>query len=177
MTSVSACSVRLSSPARLTLMPIGTTAASSARRGASSTTRPEPSRMGRSLKISPLMLFQVSSDGWSWLAAVWAFARDDPAKFGGPAKHNAAIKAGTITLEKIDMVEFRFHKEAAMNLSENPLCGKARSFPFEFAKRRNDVARTIFIEQLPLRLLASPGHLRRPGERYALGNQIAHFPG
>ena len=28
-----------------------------------------------------------------------------------PAKHSAAIKTGTITLEKIDMVEFLFHHE------------------------------------------------------------------
>ena len=75
------------------------------------------------------------------------------------------------------MVEFRFHNEAAVSLSENPLCGKARSFPFEFTERGNDVARTIFVEQLPLRLLASPGRLRRLGQRCALGNQVAHFPG
>src|SRR4030088_2128670 len=73
------------------------------------------------------------------------------------------------------MVEFRFHNEAARNLSENPQCGKARSFPFEFAERRNDVARTIFVEQLPLRLLASPVNFCRLGERYPSDNQIAHF--
>jgi hypothetical protein len=37
-------------PAKLTRMPIGTTAASSARRGASRTTRPEPSRIGTILE-------------------------------------------------------------------------------------------------------------------------------
>jgi hypothetical protein len=66
------------------------------------------------------MLFQVSSDGWSWLAGLCAFAGDDPAGFSGPAKHSADIKAGAITLEKIDMVEFLSRNEAATKLPENP---------------------------------------------------------
>jgi hypothetical protein len=56
------------------------------------------------------MLFQVSSEGWSWPEGA-----DCACAFGGPAKQSTAIKGAitlenVITLENIDMVEFHFHR-------------------------------------------------------------------
>ena len=179
ITSVSDCSVRLSSPAKLTRMPIGTTAASSARRGASRTTRPEPSRMGRSLKISPLMLFQVSSEGWSE-AAARCCARAPPA---APARQSAAIRAGTITLEKIDMVEFRFHHETAANLSEKrhrqaaaspaPGAHSHSSSPNAAMTLREPYSSNSFHRDCSLR----PASLAALVRGVSLGDQAAHFAG
>ncbi len=63
ITSVRRRSERWSRSGITTRIEIGTIAASSARRGASSNTSPDPSRIGRPLKMSSRTLFQVSSDG------------------------------------------------------------------------------------------------------------------
>jgi hypothetical protein len=73
------------------------------------------------------MLFQVSSEGWSWADAADCATPDRTRPAGDTARQSVAIKAGTITLEKIDMVEFPFHHEAVANLSEPPASGKPSS--------------------------------------------------
>src|SRR5271163_5067805 len=97
ITSVRERIERLSPAGRLTRIPIGTIAASSARRGASSVTRPEPSRIGRFWKISPLMLFQVSSEGCVDAGAASSARTPDAA-----AKPSAIITERQIVLTKFD---------------------------------------------------------------------------
>ena len=60
-------------------------------------TRPEPSRIGRPLKISPLMLFQVSSEGCVDVGAASSARTPDAA-----AKPSAIITERQIVLMKFD---------------------------------------------------------------------------
>src|SRR6202165_5310309 len=79
------------------------------------------------------------------------------------------------------MVEFHSHNEAPAYMKP-PLAASGAaaavllmSFPFEFPKRGDDVARTVFVEQYPPRPLASPGLSGHLGKRHPPGNEAAHF--
>src|SRR6266702_8163689 len=95
-----------------------------------------------------------------------------------------------ITLEAIDMVESlstmkKPQRRSRKNLDKNYMkslqaasrAQRGLSFPFKFAEGRDDIARTIFVEQFPPRLLASPGLPRRRGEGCPPGNQATHLAG
>src|SRR5258708_6716874 len=82
------------------------------------------------------------------------------------------------------MVDLHCHNEASVNLSETPASDKPRwcrgreqqmSFPLEFPERGDDVARTVFVEQFPPRLFASPGLPGRLGKRCTPRDEAAHF--
>src|ERR1700730_6042091 len=49
-------------------------------------------------------------------------------------------------------------------------------FPFKLPERGNNVTRTVFLEQQPMRLFTSAGFSRRAGEGHPLGNEAAYFP-
>src|SRR5207248_10089396 len=75
-----------------------------------------------------------------------------------------------------------FHDEASAKIIRKtrkrqaaPQCGL--SLPFKFAEGRDDIARTIFVEQFPPRLLASPGLPCCLGEGCPPCNQAAHLAG
>ncbi len=129
--------------------------------------------MARFLKISLLMLFQVSSEGWS-AAGKGGLRRSSlrtcRSLIRAPA--SAANKATAITLEKIDMVEFHFDNDERVTLSDigggkqaalQYAAAKARwpagwvfgrlcqipSFPFQLAICRDDIPRAVLVEQFP----------------------------
>ena len=167
ITSVRERIERLSSAGRLTRIPIGTMAASSARRGASSVTRPEPSRIGRPLKISSLMLFQVSSEGCVECGA---------GLLGAAAGDAAARPSAIITAETDRSHEIR-HGQVLPRSSilDNPggTSGAATaiaaagvpSLPFQFAESRDGVARIVLVEHFPARSLALAGAAGRLRDR------------